>query len=335
MLKSKDIDRSPNVTQIVSITIKTVIAIGSLYFIYNEISKREDIEEVVQSFNSIASKGITYVNLAIVVLLMLFNWALEARKWQILLRKIKVIKFTKAFISTLSGITVSFFTPNRMGEFLGRVLHLDPKNRIEASVASVLGSISQTIITIFIGAIAAIGIITEHVKWAAEDPALFWVAVTGSLIFFGAIYFRSDLASKYLSNVKVINRYAPKLSILEKYTVIEKMTILCYSLLRYIVFSLQFFILLLTMEVWVSPHLAFKLIATLFLVLTIIPGTALTELAVRGSVALALFGVFSDNQTGILAATFLIWFINLVIPAAMGTLSIYFIKTNKNAIISE
>ena len=280
----------------------------------------------MDSLLKITQKPSTYLNLAAVLILMIVNWGLEAKKWQVLLRRITPIAYSKAFVSTLSGITVSFFTPNRMGEFLGRVLHVDKDDRIKASLSSVLGSLSQTIVTIIIGAICAANIITDHLDWAAEYPILFWTILLLLLTIFLLLFFRSDLLAKFLSNMNVIKRYSEQLSVLSQYSTGEKMTILCYSLLRYVVFSLQFLILLLTLEVWIQPLLAFKLIATLFLVLTVVPGTALTELAVRGSVALALFGSFSDNQSGILAATFLLWLINLVLPAAAGTFSIFFIR---------
>ena len=306
--------------------IKSLIAGVSIYFIYTEIAQREDLDEVLDTFNSIANKSTSYVNLLIVFVLMFFNWGLEARKWQILLNRVKKVSFGRAYISTLSGITVSFFTPNRMGEFLGRVLHLKKEFRIKASIASVLGSISQTLVTIFIGAVAAANVVTRHVEWAAQHPLLFWILVIGGLLFFSHLYFNSAFAARLLSKLNVIKRYSEKLEVLTHYNLKEKITILCYSALRYAVFSLQFFVLLLTMQVYVEPHLAFQLIATLFLVLTVIPGTALTELAVRGSVALALFGAFSDNESGILAAAFLIWTINLAIPAILGALSVYLLK---------
>ena len=58
----------------------------------------------------------------------------------------------------MSGVTVSIFTPNRTGEFAGRVLHLDAGIRIKAAIASVIGSMNQLLITIIAG---GIGLITS------------------------------------------------------------------------------------------------------------------------------------------------------------------------------
>jgi hypothetical protein len=61
-------------------------------------------------------------------------------------------------------------------------------------------------------------------------------------------------------------------------------------------------------------------------VLALIPTIALAEIGVRGKVSLALFGLFSINSIGIVAASVGIWFMNLVIPALFGSLLILGIK---------
>ena len=52
-----------------------------------------------------------------------------------------------------------------------------------------------------------------------------------------------------------------------------------------------------------------------FLLTTLVPTMALTELGVRGSVALALI---PGDAAGVLASTVLIWTINLAVPALLG-----------------
>lgn len=322
----KDILVQKQKRKAVSLAIKVTITLAALFFIYRQIAGREDQDDVIESFRIIAANPQTYFNLLMVTILMFLNWTLEAKKWQLLLSDIRPIGFVKSLISTFSGITVSFFTPNRMGEFIGRILHLEKEERLSAALMSVFGSISQIIVTVFIGCLGAAGIISKHYHFAADHPMLFWTTIIIVLAAFLFIYFKSALLIYFLKKIKLLQKYNSQLDMISNIATSKKIKVLWYSALRYIVFSLQFFILLMTVEVWLAPLLAFKLIATLFLILAIVPGTALTELALRGSVALALFGVYSDNNTGILAAAFLLWFINLVLPAAMGSLSIFFIR---------
>ena len=48
-----------------------------------------------------------------------------------------------------SGVSFSVTTPNRSGEYLGRVLYMDEGNRLRVISLTILGSISQLIVTIF------------------------------------------------------------------------------------------------------------------------------------------------------------------------------------------
>src|SRR5690606_5376414 len=91
------------------------------------------------------------IALALVLILMLFNWGLEARKWQLLVRSLEQISFLRAFSAILSGVSLSINTPNRIGEYGGRMLYLSNQNKLKSIAAAVVGSLSQLIITIIFG----------------------------------------------------------------------------------------------------------------------------------------------------------------------------------------
>jgi hypothetical protein len=99
-----------------------------------------------------------------------------------------------------------------------------------------------------------------------------------------------------------------------------------YSIARYFVFTTQFFILLQLFDVSIAYTDAFILIATMLFVISVIPTIAITEIGVRSSVALFLFGLVSSNTIGILSATFLLWVINLLLPSLIGVIFIFSLK---------
>ena len=70
-------------------------------------------------------------------------------------------------------------------------------------------------------------------------------------------------------------------------------------------------------------------VAIVFLIITIVPTIALTELAIRGSVAVAVIGLFGGNSLHILEASFLLWLINLVLPAIAGSFTLLTLKLSK------
>ena len=94
---------------------------------------------------------IDYLQLSIVMVLMLVNWALEAQKWRLLVMKYENISFWTAYEAIFTGVTISIFTPNRIGEYAGRIFHLENADLIKASLASVIGSIAQLMATFIFG----------------------------------------------------------------------------------------------------------------------------------------------------------------------------------------
>ena len=84
------------------------------------------------------------------------------------------------------------------------------------------------------------------------------------------------------------------------------------------------------MQVDVTVWQAFWLISVVFLILAVVPTIALAEIGLRGKVALELFGLYSMNNVGIITASVGIWFVNLVVPALLGSILIFRIKIFKN-----
>jgi hypothetical protein len=137
-------------------------------------------------------------------------------------------------------------------------------------------------------------------------------------------------------NVSVLTNVLAKISFLKKfekynevfsfYSFEELLKVLSYSIARYVIFTTQFFILLQLFDVQILYADAITLIMSMLFVVSVIPTIAITEIGVRGSVALALFGLVSANAVGVLSATFVLWIINLLIPSLIGVIFIFTLK---------
>jgi len=114
----------------------------------------------------------------------------------------------------------------------------------------------------------------------------------------------------------------------------ELLWTLLLSFSRYIVFSTQFFILLRIAGTGLPFSQAVFLIPVIYLVMTVIPTIALTDLGIRGSVSLFVLGLYfqkygtgnADTEIAILTSSSVLWLINLVIPAIMGTFFVFSLK---------
>ena len=102
--------------KVISLFIKVIILLLSFGYIANKIAN---------SAHTILGFDLEYGYLIIALILVPVNWGIETFKWKYLIKKIEYISFSKAFKSILSGVTIGIFTPNRMGEFAGRIFYLE------------------------------------------------------------------------------------------------------------------------------------------------------------------------------------------------------------------
>lgn len=300
------------------------------YSIYHQVKHQPGLRDAILNLeNNINGKNswMLYLSLG----LMLVNWGIESRKWQVLIRPLEPIKFLHSFRAILSGIAFSISTPNRVGEYGGRVLYVKDGHRWQAVSLTIVGSFSQLIITFFFGLGGLLFMLENPVTAAGIEPYRLWIRVLffGSLIitvFITAFYFRLAWMIKLLHRLPVSNRIINRLTVIEDLPVTFLLRVLSLSFGRYLVFVIQYILLLQLFDVQVSVWQAFWLVSVLYLVLAIVPTVALAEVGVRGEVSLILFAIVSSNKLGIVSAATAIWFINLVIPAIVGSLLFLGIK---------
>jgi len=266
---------------------------------------------------------------------MLCNWSLEALKWKISIQSLQTISFTKAFRAVLSGVSFSVNTPNRIGEYLGRVLYIDEGNRMQAVALTIVCSMSQLIITLLTG-LAGLFFLTERIpaKETLIDSFL-WLRtlqyiVAGVLVILTLIYFRISVVTRLFNKLPTISRYAWVVNSLTTLRATVLIKLLSLSAVRYVVFVAQYFIVFRLFDVNMEWWQSFWAVSVVFLVLAIIPTFAIAELGLRGKVSLKIVGLFSTNSLGISIAAATIWLINLILPAAAGSLFILGIKIFKN-----
>ena len=275
-------------------------------------------------------------NLVIVIFLMLINWAIEAVKWKIAMHNIQRISFFKSFRAVLSGVSFSVNTPNRVGEYLGRVLYMEEGNRLRALSPTIVCSISQLIVTLFVGLIGLFCIrrkIETGEMIRGFDSSL-WLqvlqyGVITVLVILTLLYFRLSLLARLVDRLQNRNRYDWLTHSLKNIRATILLKLLSLSAARYIVFIVQYFLLFRLFEVDIGWWQCCWAVSVIFLVLAILPTFAIAELGIRGQVSLKLLELFSTNGLGISLATATIWLINLVVPAMAGSLLIASIKIFK------
>ena len=245
--------------------------------------------------------------------------------------------FLRAFRAILSGVSFSINTPNRIGEYGGRVLYVqNNRSKLKAIAATMVGSFSQLIVTIIFGltGLAFYLINFTPVRHQQQGGASLWekILLGGLLIVCGLIillYFRLQLIVTIFDKIPVLRKARVFVQIIVRYSTADLKLLLLLSALRYIVFSAQYLILLDTLGVEMLWWQGFLMNAVIYLVMAIVPTFAIAEFGVRGKVSLYFMGFLSMNSPAILAGTAIIWLINLVLPAIMGSVLLLGIKIFK------
>jgi hypothetical protein len=305
------------------------------YSIYNQVKHQPDLKTSwIKIKQSLQSTEIW--DLAIVIFLMIINWSIEALKWKLAIQKVQPVSFFRSFRAILSGVSFSVSTPNRIGEYLGRILYMEEGNRLRVISLTIVGSMSQLIITLFAGSIGLF-FIRKIIETGEMMQGLdsFWLRVLQYgviivLLILTGIYFRLSLLINLVDKLRNNNRYSWLVSSLKEIDATLLLKLLSLSAIRYVVFVVQYFLLFRLFEVNTGWEQCFWAVGVIFLVLAIIPTFAIAELGLRGRVGLKLIGLFSTNSLGISITTATIWIINLVLPAIAGSLLILSVKIFKN-----
>jgi hypothetical protein len=292
--------------------IGAVISVILLYSLYLQIQKQLTHVDPGVLFNS----GLTPF-LVLAVLLMPLNIAIEAFKWKILADVAQPTSYKDAFKSVLGGIAFSIITPNRIGEYPGRILYMKRKNTIRLISVAILAAFAQ-FLTLFIFGI--IGLLYYNARFPGTMALITLIAAVIILIIIALVFLRFESWSGYFEYLSWFRRFQTYGHLLKRFTTTLQLQVLGLSAIRFLVFTVQYLILLRWMDIPVSPVEGLCTAFLFFWAIAVIPSIALAELGIRGQVSLFLFHNFSTNTMGILAATIGLWCINLVIPAVVGSI---------------
>ncbi len=308
------------------LALKIILALLALWFIFKQVSEK-DVDEFMVIYRQLAQHRTNWIIFFILDILMGVNWYLEAFKWKVLVEKFEKIRVFTALRATLSGVTISFFTPNRMGEFAGRIMHIGPGSRLQAALSSLIGSASQLMVTLIAGAFGLCFFLPAYLGLPKNYLVIFIFIASGITAVLLNMFFHFGFLTRVLTHLRILHRFERHLQVFRLYSSRELFKILSFSVFRYMIFSVQFVIILNMTGIQLPFLKLFGLIAVIYLALALIPTIAfLTELPVRGSVALYVLGQYSTEHTSILCASFSIWLLNIVLPAVIGALFIFYFR---------
>ena len=311
--------------KILGIGLKVVILLLVVGVLYRKLNNHQSLLEFERLMKELGAENVV-LTLSVVTAMMFANWLLEAVKWRYLCRHIEPISFWTSVQSVFCGLTWAVFTPNRIGEFGGRVLFLKPRKRIFGVVAMGVGALAQLVLTSVAGSLSIAWFINRFFDVGAPVGALLWLLAVLYAGFFLTLYFNVKWVEKWIKKVSFLRKFHRFFEVLTRYSRRELLVVFLNSLARFAIFTSQYCIL---MRVLI-PDMAFQpmvlLIFILFFVQAALPTLDLFDFGVRSVTASYLYAHITDQEIAVMAIASCIWFINLILPAILG--SVFVLKIN-------
>ena len=253
------------------------------------------------------------------------NWLLESLKWKQVLSKIQVLSLWQAIKSVLIGLTSGFFTPNRVGEPVGRTFILNDGNKTKGVICSLICTLSQSFATLFFVCLSLLGVAQyiPHID-GDENSLIRTIAVIG-LTLVSVLYFTLPFwIRKIKSNSQKIKNIIEAISLISYRRLL---VVSLYSILRFGVYTFQYYLMLRFFSIDMGMLLALIIIPINYFLVSITPSVAFAEIGIRGTYAILLLGAFTANTVGVALSAVGLWFLNYVIPMLVGSLLL--IKTER------
>ncbi|MCD6179288.1 MAG: flippase-like domain-containing protein [Bacteroidales bacterium] len=320
----------------INLLLRTMIVLATYGFLFYELFVKNKFSDL--NLNILDTNLSIYI-LGVVFFLMPLNWGLESIKWQFLIRKVEKIRVLTAFKAVLTGSAISFFTPNRIGDFFGRVFILKKGDRIDGIFATIIGNIGQLFITLILGSTALLFFLPNinNAYLNFNNLSLILIAILVILINLSLVlvFLNIGILHTFFSHFKFLERwrFVRHLKILQNFETHELWKVLGLSLLRFLVYSFQFYLVFYSFGIPLPFLSGLLIIFILFFTLTTVPTIAIAELGIRGLISLFVLKTFGPAELSIniieanvIAASSALWLINLAIPAIFGTFFVYELK---------
>lgn len=305
------------------VIIKLSIVVGAIYFIYAKLTTNAKLDFDVFIAFLIKNDAFSTKNVIFLLFLTIFNWFFEIQKWKNLVCFIKNITFFEALKQSLASHTASLFTPNRIGDYGAKAIYYKAQLRKRILLLNLISNMMQLFVTIVFGIIGFSLFISKYnvdILYYSLLQYITLAIIIVVLFIIGISYNKIKIKGFSISRIK---------SFIKSISIKIHLKNGLFSILRYLIFSFQFYYLLTLFGVDIQYYDAMILITSMYLLVSIIPTIFVFDVIVKGGVALYLFSVIGVAELTVLSIITLMWLLNFVLPSVFGSLYILNFNYNK------
>ncbi|WP_439559451.1 lysylphosphatidylglycerol synthase domain-containing protein [Dyadobacter sp.] len=311
--------------------VKLLVTFLILSYIYktfqNEQKGAADVGQVLSNAWNTANLAL----LGLILILVPVNWALESLKWRKLAQKVLPITFKEAFRGTLTGLAVGVAAPAQLGDTIGRIALLKSDKRLEAIGAALISNGIQFSVSVAAGG-AGWFLLMDRLRIPEMTKTLVSaLIVTIFILSFLVVWFRKQLTNWHPARLSVQKLHS-YIRIIGAYSASELLWASLHGTLRYCVFLSQFVLALSLFDLPVAVADLTACVSLIFLAKTLIPAiNVLGDLGLREFTALVVFASYNLPPEKIIAATFMVWIVNVLGPILVGIYLIWKYKWRQSA----
>ncbi len=289
--------------------IKWLLFFGTVMYLSYIIRKSyTDFSVFLENF-----KSYRVLYLVLFFMLMPLNWFIECIKWRIIINKIQPLTVLNSFKAMFVGLNAGLFTPNRVGEYAGRLMYINQKNRPSAIMATFFTNISQLLITASIGIIAIANSASVLGNW--------YMII---YVFLGFILLLTVFPKLLLpvANISFLRKYSSNISFFIHFPMLQRWTIILLSVGRYSVYFFQYYLLFLFLGFNLNIFEVLLAQAQVFVVQSFIPNFLFIDIGIRGVISVFYYKHLVPQALYVVAVSTLVWFTNIIMPAFIGSVII-------------
>jgi len=305
--------------QFLVLLIKLLIVGGAFYFIYNQLANNDQLDW--QKFITLFRKNQSVWGIGFILLLSILNRYFEILKWQNLARVIQPISTGEATKQVLAALTAGIFTPNGVGEYAGKALYYPKSETKKVVFLNLICNGIQMVLTVIFG---FFGLLYFNAKYTILTTKTVAILFGIFLLLIAVVFFLKKIKIKGFSIEKLFH----KINDIPK-PVHQKNIFL--GILRYLVFSHQYYFLFLAFDVDLPYFTLIATIAVVYFLASSLPTFQFLDFAVKGSVAIYFFGILGVNEWIVVFISTLMWFLNVVLPVIIGVYYVLNFKTKTRA----
>jgi hypothetical protein len=301
--------------QFLVLLVKLLIVGGAFYFIYNQLANNDKLDW--EKFITLFRKNQSVLGIGFILLLSVLNRYFEILKWQNLAKVIHEISLGEATKQVLAALTAGIFTPNGVGEYAGKALFYPKSEAKNVVFLNLICNGIQMVLTVIFG---IFGLLYFNTKYEVITTQTIAILFGGLVVLFVVLFSVKKIKIKGYSIEKLLHK------INEIPKPIHRKNILL-GVLRYLVFSHQYYFLFLAFDVDLSYFTLIATIAVVYFLASSLPTFQFLDFAVKGSVAIFFFEKLGVNEWIVVFISTLMWFLNVVLPVVIGAYYVLNFKT--------